>query len=183
MAEDKTEKNEEGAEATSPAPAASKKKLIVAIVGVVVLLLAIGIPVSMMVFKEKKVGEDLPADAAHEAGLVPEGHDDEDALDEGEEALGAIFPLETFVVNLQGGRFIRCQMQFEFNSREVPRRFYAKLVPVRDAIISLLTKRDADDVVSEKGKGALKSEIREMVNEILRKEEVKTVYFTQFVVQ
>jgi flagellar FliL protein len=183
MAEEKTEKNEEGAEEVAPVPTASKKKLILALVGGLVLLLAIGIPVSFFVFKEKKSTEELPADAAQEAGLVPEGHDDEDALDEGEEGLGAIFPLETFVVNLQGGRFIRCQMQLEFQSREVPRRFYAKLVPIRDAIISLLTKRQADDVVSEKGKGALKGEIKEIVNEIMHREDVKTIYFTQFVVQ
>ena len=183
MAEDKTDKSEEGAEAVVPAPAASKKKLIIAIVAGLILLLAIGIPATFFLLKDKKTTEELPADAAHEEGLVPEGHDDEDALDEGEEALGAIFPLETFVVNLQGGRFIRCQMQFEFQTREVQRRFYAKLVPVRDAIISLLTKRQADDVVSEKGKSTLKGEIREMVNEILHREDVKTIYFTQFVVQ
>lgn len=180
MAEETKEITDGTAEA---APSGNKKKLLIIIGAVIALLLVIGIPVSMFVFKGEKKSDELPADAAHEQGLVPEGHDDEDALDEGEEALGAIFPLETFVVNLQGGRFIRCQLQLEFQSRDIPRRFYGRLVPIRDAIIGLLTKREADDVASEKGKSALKGEIRETVNEILRKEEVKGVYFTQFVVQ
>lgn len=182
MAEEKKEDTE--GTAAAAAPAGGKKKQLMIVGGIVALLLVIGIPVSLVIFKgDDKKGDELAADAAHEQGLVPEGHDDEDALDEGEEALGAIFPLETFVVNLQGGKFIRCQMQLEFQTRDVPRRFYGRLVPVRDAIISLLTKRDADDVASEKGKSALKGEIRETVNEILRKEDVKGVYFTQFVVQ
>lgn len=181
MAEENKESTEATAEAVAPA-GNSKKTLLIA-GGVVALLLAIGVPVSLFMLKGEKKADALSADAAHEPGLVPEGHDDEDALDEGEEALGAIFPLETFVVNLQGGRFIRCQMQFEFQSRDIPRRFYGRMVPIRDAIISLLTKRDADDVASEKGKNALKGEIRETVNEIMRKEDIKNIYFTQFVVQ
>jgi flagellar protein FliL len=180
MAEEAEEKKEIEAPA---APAASKKKLFLIIGGVVLLLAAIGVPAFMMLSKSDAGNEALSADAADEAGLVAEGSNDEDELEEGEEGLGAIFPLDTFVVNLQGGRFIRCQLQFEFETRDVPKRFYAKLVPIRDAIISILTKRDAEDVISEKGKDTLKSEVREIVNEILRKEEVKTVYFTQFVVQ
>ena len=183
MAEEQTEKKEEGA-TEAPAPnSGSKKKLLIIIGAVVALLIAIGVPAVFMLKKSDSGTELLGADAAHEAGVVPEGHDDEDVLEEGEEALGAIFPLETFVVNLQGGRFLRCQLQFEFETRDVPKRFFTKLVPVRDAVISILTKRDAEDVISEKGKNTLKSEVRETVNEILRKEEIKSVYFTQFVVQ
>ena len=39
-----------------------------------------------------------------------------DELDENEAALGAIFPLDTFVVNLSGGKnYLRCQVQVEFD--------------------------------------------------------------------
>ncbi len=182
MAEEEKEKGEENG-AQAAAPASSKKKTMLIVGGVVAFLLVIGIPVSIMMLKGKKSTEELGADAAQEQGLVPEGSEDEDALDEGEAAIGAMFPLETFVVNLQGGRFVRCQVQLEFESRDIPKRFYVRLVPVRDAIISLLTKRDAADLIGEKGKTALKDDIRETVNEILHKEDIKGVYFTQFVVQ
>jgi flagellar basal body-associated protein FliL len=184
MAEENEGKNGEEAAEAAAAPVQSKKKMmILAGVGVVVLLIAIGVPVAMMLTKKDTKSEDLAADAAREAGLVPEGSEDEDELDEGEAALGAIFPLDTFVVNLQGGRFIRTQLQLEFEAREIPKRFYAKMVLIRDAIIGLLAKRTAEDVLSDKGRSSLKSEVRESVNEILKKEDIKAVYFTQFVVQ
>lgn len=188
MADDKKkeEKKEEQPAAAAPPPAKSKKMLFIVIGGVAVLGLAIGIPVAMMAMKGggEKTIEELPADAAKLADdSVPEGHADEDELEEGEEAMGALFPMETFVVNLEGGKYIRCQVQVEFNERDIPKRFYNKLVPVRDSIIALLSNRSADDVAGGKGKEALKGDIKDAINELLRKQEVKNIYFTQFVVQ
>lgn len=185
---DNEEKKGEGeantAEAAGAAPK-SKAKLIMIIGSLVVLLVAIGVPVYMFVLKPAskpvdEVGEDA---AQHDDHAVPEGVDDEDELEEDEQAIGAIFPLDTFVVNLTGTRYVRTQVQFEFLGRDVPKRFYARIVLIRDGIIDILGKRSPEDLLSEKGKRALKSDIRDFVNELLRKEEVKAVYFTQFVVQ
>ena len=63
--------------------------------------------------------------------LKPEGADSEEPLEEGEEALGALYPLETFVVNLKGGRYITTFVaQLEFATRDVPKRFYGRIVPM-----------------------------------------------------
>ncbi len=185
MADDKNDKKP-GTEEPA-APAKGNKSQIMIIAGVAVLCLSIGVPLGMFVFKSKPVETDaLSTDAAEKdegEELKLEGFDDEDEIDEGEEALGAIFPLETFVVNLSGGGFVRIQVSLEFVERDVPRRFYVRLVPLRDAIINLLANKTNADVSTEKGRESIKIGIKELANDLIKKEDVRTVYFTQFVVQ
>lgn len=183
MAEEKESAEKEVAEA---APVKSKKKLFIVIGGVVLLLIAIGVPTVMMLSKgaSKNANEELDAEAAGKVKvLAPEGHDEADELVEGEEPLGAIFPLDTFVVNLNGGKFIRLQAQLEFTSRDVPSRFFGRTVVIRDAIITLLSSRTHESLVEVKDREDLKREIKDLVNEILKKEDIKKVYFTQLIVQ
>jgi flagellar FliL protein len=184
------EKEPEGEVKEGAAPAAAsggKKKTILIISGVVGLLLLIGVPVAFFAMKgkEEPQSETLAADAASHGGhgAVAEGALDEDELEEGEEPLGAILPLESFVVNLSGGRFVRLQAQIEFVGRDVPKRFYSRIVPVRDRIIQILSAKTADQILPNKGRDQLRQEIKDTINEILRKEEAKQVYFTQFVIQ
>jgi len=167
-----------------------KKKLVIVVVGVLVLLLAIGTPI--VIFTMNGGGEKsdtLDAGAVNgEYGEedVPEGYDDEDEYeyDEDEEPLGAIYPLETFVVNLaDGDSYLRVQVQIEFFKREVPKRFYVRIVPIRDALLGIMTAKKPEEVSGPDGKGELKSDIKEKINELMKKEEVKKVYFTQFIVQ
>ncbi|MEY4670061.1 MAG: flagellar basal body-associated protein FliL [Pseudomonadota bacterium] len=182
MAEE--EKNE-APEAVAPAAPNRKKRVLVAVGGTVALLIAVGFPAGYFLLKEepKEVSEITP-DMAPENQMKPEGHDDgEEELEEGEEPLGAIVPLETFLVNLSGGKYIRTQVQVEFESLDVPRRFYTRAVPIRDGIISLLTQTTAENLETSKGKDKLRADIRSTINTALRKEEVRRVYFTQFVIQ
>lgn len=191
MANEAEKKKEEGEGETpeggaAPAPQAGKKKLAL-IIGAVVALLVVGGAAAFFLSSGGKAAQPgtVESDAAgsDEPVVIPEGGDDTEELAEGEEALGAIFPLEAFVVNLSGGRFIRCQVQLEFTGREVPRKFYPRIVAVRDSLISLLASKTQDDLLNARGRDSLRDEIKDGVNEILRKEEVKRVYFTQFVIQ
>jgi len=178
------EKKEAPAAEAPPAPNRSKRVLIAA-GGVVALLIMVGVPAGYFLLKEepKEVSEVTP-EMAPESALKPEGHDDvEEELEEGEEPLGAIVPLETFLVNLSGGKYIRAQVQVEFETLDVPRRFYTRAVPIRDGILSMLTQMTAENLESAKGKEKLRTEIRAVINATLRKEEVRRVYFTQFVIQ
>lgn len=189
MAEDKKKEKSEG-EAAPAAPVAAgsnSKQAILIGAGVAVLILAIGIPVAFFALKpsEKKEENALSVNAAGKVdeSLVAEGAHDEDELLEGEEALGAFYPFETFVVNLAGGRYVRLQVQLEFATRDVPKRFYPRLIPVRDGLINMLAGRTQDDLLNEKGRENLKRDIKDFINETLRSEDVRRVYFTQFVVQ
>lgn len=185
MAEKADAKQDETSPTPEAPPKGGKKKLVVIIVGLIVLLAAIGVPVAYLMTRTKTVPrEELSPDAAQGAeALAPEGHDDEEELAEGEEPLGAIFPLDTFVVNLNGGRYLRLQAQIEFISRDVPKKFLQRGTPLRDAMISLLIGKSADDILSAKGRETLKEEMKDIVNEMMKKEEVKRIYFTQYLVQ
>jgi flagellar protein FliL len=187
MAEDK--KNKEGEEegsAESSAPKKKSKKGLFIGLGIAVLLIAIGVPLAIFMTKEKKeepksaekVSVDVSKDNSHKLSTEAE-----EELQEGEEILGAIAPLDAFVVNLRGGRFIRVQVQLEFVERDVPKRLFQRAAIVRDAIITLLTTKSAEEMLDREGKEKLRKEIRSLVNESIRKELVKQVYFTQFVVQ
>jgi flagellar FliL protein len=183
MAEEQEEKKEGEA---APAPKKGRKGLFI-ILGVVILLVAVGVPTALFLLKKPapKVDEVSPDAAADhdEAHGKLEGHDDVEEFGEDEEALGAIVPFDTFVVNLSGGKFIRLQLQVEFATLDVPRKFYGRLVPMRDSIIRILTEKTPEDLETSKGKDALKLQIRSMMNEMLRREDVRRIYFTQFVIQ
>lgn len=184
--EKKPEGGEEGAAAPAAAAKGGKKKLFIIIGGIVFLGLGIGIPVVMMSGKGTKepASEELEADAASkQKSLVPEGQNEEEELVEGEEPLGAMYPMDTFVVNLNGGKYIRIGVQLEFVGRDIPSRFYSRQVLVRDSMITLLSSKSQDELQSAKDKEQFKTEVKDLVNEILKKEEIKKVYFTQFLVQ
>ena len=182
------EKKEEGKEAEKKpeAPKKSNKMLfiILGVVGLLVLVGAIGATVMIMGSKPTDEGVSVDDAVSGDDGSGEEGGvSADDELEEGEEALGAIFPLDTFVVNLAGGGLVKAQVQVEFLDRDIPTRFYTHLTPVRDAVIGLLSNKRRDDVSTKKGKDDLKVEIRDTINDLTKKEFVKNVYFTQFLVQ
>jgi flagellar FliL protein len=168
---------------TEAPPKKSKKMLIIG--GIAGLVLVIGAPaLYFTVFKKSAEEPTLPTDIAlkeETAGLI--GNLEEDELEEGEEPLGAIYPLDSFVLNLSDGKFIRTQVQLEFSGNDIPRRFYNRSVILRDALIKLITKKSSDELLDESGKNKLKEEIKQTINDVLKREEVKNVYFTQFVIQ
>lgn len=178
------EQDENEVKVQSAPKGGGKKKLIIAVAGIVVLLVAIGVPAVLFLWKSPEKTEEVNAEAAAEGEkLTAEGSSDEEELADGEEQPGAILPLDTFIVNLSGGKYVRVQIQIEFEEFDVPKKFYRKIVPVRDAIISLLTKKTQDELVSEKGRERLKEEIKETIDGNMHKAVVRRVYFTQFVIQ
>jgi flagellar FliL protein len=179
------EEKKEAPEVVTPEVPHRRKRVIIAAGGIVALLIVVGVPAGYFLLRDgpkevEQITPEMEADSQHK----PEGHDDpEEELEEGEEPLGAIVPFETFLVNLSGGKYIRAQVQVEFETLDVPRRFYTKAVPIRDSIITLLTQMTAENLDTAKGKDKLRSDIRSVINTALRKEEVRRVYFTQFVIQ
>lgn len=180
------EEKKETAEVETPPVPHRSKRVVIAVAGIVGLLVVVGVPAGYFLLKEepKETQEVTPEMSAEPQHDKAEGHDDpEEELEEGEEPLGAIVPFDAFLVNLAGGKYIRAQIQVEFETLDVPRRFYTRAVPIRDSIISLLTQTTAENLESLKGKDKLRAEIRSIINTTLRKEEVRRVYFTQFVIQ
>jgi flagellar FliL protein len=183
----------EGVEAVSAAATAdggkAKKgrgKLLV--VGAVVLLLAGG-------------------GAAWFLGLVPLGggaggegtHEDGEAAAEGGEhappqaqrnthgggAVGAMRPLDPFLANLadeSGTRYLKMTLQVEFVG-EPPAALDARMPQIRDLILTLVTSKTFADIRTPEGKERLREDVIERMNHALQQPAVKSVYFTEFIVQ
>lgn len=183
---EKAEKKEGEAQEVA-APTSRKRKLIIAGAAVAVCL-GIGTPLGFFLLKPEEKKEEPQAvekltEGVEEESAAEATEGDESALREDEESLGAIVPFETFLVNLSGGKYLRMQMQAEFVTPDVPKRLYSRLVPIRDAIISMLTEQTATTLEDSQGKEKIKKNIRDIINEQLRREDVRRIYFTQFVIQ
>lgn len=178
------EEKKEAPEVVTPEVPHRSKRIFIAVGGIVALLIVVGVPAGYFLLKKEPQEVEQVTPEMEPEQHKPEGQDDvEEELEEGEEPLGAIVPFETFLVNLSGGKYIRAQIQVEFETLDVPRRFYTRAVPIRDSIISLLTQMTAENLDTAKGKDKLRAEIRSVINTALRKEDVRRVYFTQFVIQ
>ena len=178
------QEKQETPEVAAPEAPSKKKRTLLAVGGVLGLLVLIGAPAGYFLLKEEptEVSEVKP-EMSPEIQHKPEGFEEVEELEEGEEPLGAIVPFETFLVNLSGGKYIRTQIQVEFETLDVPTKFYTRQVPIRDSIISLLTQQTAEGLQSSQGKERVRSDIRNLINQTLRKEDVRRIYFTQFVIQ
>ncbi len=188
--ETQDENEKDAAQQSAPQAFGRKKLLLIAAGGLVGCVLLIGTPLYFLSgdSKEEKPETEVVVppkeDKEQQETAYLEGYNEELELGENEEMPGAIFPMESYVVNLASkGNYLRCQIQIEFEGLDVPQRFYARLVPIREGIIRILTSRKADEILNWDGKESLKDEIRTMINETLRKEVVRKVYFTQFVIQ
>ena len=95
--------------------------------------------------------------------------------------------LDSFLVNLadkEDMRFVKAQFQLGMAepAAELPKDPVI-LAATRDAIISLLSAKRSDEILTPEGKQELRKEIRNRVNAILPKGKVNEVYIVDFVVQ
>ena len=139
--------------------------------------------------------------AAWYLGMLPfGGHADRHAeataaIEEGGEAgahgakekgPGPILALETFIANLAdegGSRYLKATFQVEFLGAVVPPDVNARLPQIRDLLLTLLSSKTFDDVRTAEGKQQLREEIIARINQVLDRDAVKAVYFTEFIVQ
>ena len=100
--------------------------------------------------------------------------------------MGPLFPLDTFVVNLQekeGERYLKVSVKLEMDNDVLSRELTNRTPQLRDTIISLLSSKSYEEISSLSGKQVLKSEIKARINRLLNTGKIQRVYFTEFVVQ
>jgi flagellar FliL protein len=103
-----------------------------------------------------------------------------------EHAIGPLYSLDTFIVNLAdptGNRFLRATMDLELTSEALTQEMQKRLPQIRDMILMTLPSRRFQDIQSSEGKIALRDELTEKLNQLLKKKAVTNIYFTEFVVQ
>lgn len=103
-----------------------------------------------------------------------------------EEKVGEKVPLEEFLVNLAGGegRYLKATIALGLKEGVAGEHFVEEeLAPIRDAVISVLSNQNAEEISTEKGRAKLKKELKERINKAIHKEEVVKVYFLSFATQ
>lgn len=103
-----------------------------------------------------------------------------------EAALGLIFDLETFVVNLNdpgGKRYLKTKIDLEYTAPLLAEELKQRLPQLRDVILLLLSNKSLNDIQGVEGKIALRSELILRINQVLKTGKIRNLYFTQFVIQ
>lgn len=166
-------------------PEKNNKKLFI-IIGAVVAVLAIGGAAAFFMGGGKK--EKAPEGAKVEAKA--EGGEHGAPAKEGGEGGGAagstIYPLEPFIVNIYDGqelRYLKIKVEFEMANPQAKGELDAKLAPLRDAILILLTTKTMQEIQDLQGKNQLREQILAAVSKVVPPSKVTKVYFTDFVVQ
>lgn len=97
--------------------------------------------------------------------------------------LGVLYPLESFLVNInsdRGPRFLQMKVELELDAPALEDEIALKRPALRDAIIVLLTSRNYAELRDPKGMRKLREDILRSVNGLLKSGQVKEVFFTQF---
>lgn len=112
----------------------------------------------------------------------------EEVVEEKEEEvkIGPIYKMDTMIVNLAdrgGKRYLRTTLQLELNTPDVLEEIEQRLPQLRDTILMILPAKQYADISTTEGKIALRDELVTKMNAILKKGQIATIYFTEFVVQ
>jgi len=159
----------------------SKKKMFIIIGAAVAVALILGVVAFMLLGKgdKKEAGKDgakTEAKADAHGGAAPAG---------GAAGVSSMYPLEPFIVNIYDGqelRYLKVKVEIEM-AAAVKGELDARVAPIRDAILILLSAKTLQDIQDVQGKNQLKEEIMTALNKILPPGKIAKIYFTDFVVQ
>ena len=99
---------------------------------------------------------------------------------------GTIMMLEDITVNLLGTkrpRFLRVSIGLELENEQVTAEIEERQPEIRDVVISSVSGRRVDQLISVEGKEHLKKELKDRIDSTLQQGSVLKVYFSDFVVQ
>jgi len=176
-------------QAAAEAEGGGDKKKYIIIGAAVVVAIILGAVVFMMMGKgdkkeTKKEGAEAQTEAKAEGKAEGGGHGAAAGGKEG--AATNIYPLEPFIVNIYDGqelRYLKVRVELEMVGQGVKPELEARLAPIRDAILVLLSTKTLQEVQDIQGKTQLKDEILGAVNKHIPPGKIAKVYFTDFVVQ
>ena len=159
------------------------KKMIVMLAVAVVLMAGFGAGGYLLGSKKGggggKGGEGGKGGPAIEAGAESGGEG-------GGQAVGPQVAFDDIIVNLlddQEPRFLKAAITLELDNPLAVEEVNARKPQIRDAIILLLSNKTLPELRDMQGKLQLRADLLEKINGFLRKGRVKTLYFTDFIVQ
>ena len=185
---------EETEEAEGSGGKKSKKLIIIGAATAVLLLAGGGAGFVFLGGSEEHAEEDAVADAGEHSESMENddsgGHDVDVASEEpaggGPAAMGSIYQLDTFVVNITDrdrDRYLKIKAEFELSDPSVSEELDQRIPHIRDIVISLLGNKSFEEIRSMEGKDLLREEILQRVNAMLTTGKARRIFFTEFVVQ
>ncbi|MBI5815309.1 MAG: flagellar basal body-associated FliL family protein [Nitrospinae bacterium] len=158
------------------APEKGKSKLLIIIIAVVVLLLAVGGGAAFFLLSKKEA-------PAGEGGGATAGEHGEKGGEKG--GVGESVELPPFIVNLsgEGGRYLKIVMVMQVSSAKAKEEIANRMPQIKDAIITVLSSKAPEDILSVEGKYELKMELTKRVNSLISTGVAQEIFFVEFVVQ
>jgi flagellar FliL protein len=99
-------------------------------------------------------------------------------------AKAILVALDPFVLNLaEQGRFLKMSVQLEVSEESYQQAVTSKIPQLRDATITLVSSKSAESVAGAEGKFQLKDELLLRANQVMGKDVIRNLYFTEFIMQ
>lgn len=180
---------EEAPREEAPQPKKAKSKVaLVAVIGLlVVALLGVGGYLAMTMLKAgkeaKKTEEGAPAAPGKEG---EKGGEKGGEAGGGEGKMGVFLSLDPVIVNLAsdaGKRYLKVTMQLELAKPEMGLEVNNRMPQIKDAIITVLSSKSSEELLTIEGKFQLKEQILTRINNVTSGGVVKNVFFVEFVIQ
>jgi flagellar FliL protein len=165
---------------TSEAPQKPVLLLLVVVINMLVM-----ISVAMILWTSYKAEKAKPKLQDIVAGEQQDMNKKAADVDAGEDVVGKLVPMETFLVNLagtRGNKLVKIDMELEVDGPKVVDELDKRKPQMRDIIIILLSSKTYDQVTTREGKENLRTEVKETINSFLGKGKIKKVYFTNFII-
>ena len=102
------------------------------------------------------------------------------------DAIGPMIEIEPFIVNIldnDGTRYLKAALTLEVETAAGRQEVIERMPQLRDAILLVTGNKTFDELNDLQGKLQLRAELLGRVNEILKRDRVRRIYFTEFVVQ
>ena len=153
----------------------SKKGLMILVVCFVIIALAVGVAFYVLWGKV--------------SGIAPEtleGIEEVAGKKEAKVKLKSILSMETFVVNLAdpgGKRYLRVTMVIEIDDQDFVEEAKKNVPQMRDKVLLILPAKMFKDIRTSSGKDALRKEIIDQLNPLLKKCKITNLFFQEFVIQ
>ncbi len=94
--------------------------------------------------------------------------------------------IEEFIVNIisaDSNHYVKASLTLELTNEESREELTKRMPQTRDAILLLLGNKTYEELQDLQGKKQLKAELINRINSFLQSGKVKSIYFTNFVVQ
>lgn len=186
MADEPDKKKKDDKKEDDKAPAKKSKKKLFIIVGAVVLVLLIGGGSYFFLFSGGNGADGEHAEGSTEddghGGKKPKKGEHGEVLDSGAPEILKFDPFIVNLINTAGNRYLKVTINIELDAAAAEES-RGRNAQIRDSIITLLSSKSYADVGSVSGKYQLRDEIAARINLIISEGKVKSVYFTEFVIQ